>query len=105
MRFLLCLTSLNMIISRSTNVAANGVVSYSSWLSDIPLYICTILYPFLSQWTLRLLPCLGYCKHCCCEHWGARILLDPAFLWIYTQECDCRLGVERHIFALNLYLS
>ena len=33
------------------------------WLSNIPLYICaTLLYPFICRWTLRLLPCPGYCK-------------------------------------------
>ena len=29
------------------------------------------LCPFLCRWTFRLLPCLGYCKQCCSEHWGA----------------------------------
>ena len=34
------------------------------WLSNIPLYIHVphLLYPFLCRWTLRLLPCPGYCK-------------------------------------------
>ena len=26
-----------------------------------------LLYPFISRWTIRLFPCLGYCKFCCCE--------------------------------------
>ena len=31
------------------------------WLSNSPLYILTTcLYPFLSQWTFRLFPCLGW---------------------------------------------
>ena len=33
------------------------------------------LYPLLYQWTLRLLPCLGYCKKCCNKHWGSCIFL------------------------------
>ena len=26
-----------------------------------------LLYPFISRWTIRLSPCLGYCKFCCYE--------------------------------------
>ena len=32
---------------------------------------------------------LGYYKQCFKEHWGACILLDHVFLWIYAQEWDC----------------
>ena len=35
----LCLTSLSMIISRSIHVAANGIIPFFLWLSNIPLYI------------------------------------------------------------------
>ena len=31
------------------------------------------LYPFICQWTFRLLPRLGYCTQCGYEHWGACI--------------------------------
>ena len=66
----LCLTSLSMTVSRSIDVAANGIISFFLRLSNIPLYISTTyLYPFLCQWTFRLLPCLGNCKQCCNEHW------------------------------------
>ena len=42
--------------------------------ANIPLYICPyLLCSFTCQWTFRLLPCLGYCKQCCNEHWGACI--------------------------------
>ena len=26
-------------------------------------------YPFICRWTSGLLPCPGYCKQCCDEHW------------------------------------
>ena len=39
-------------------------------------------------WTLRSLPCLGYCKQHCNEYSGARILLNHVFLWIYAQKQD-----------------
>ena len=42
------------------------------------------LYAFICWWAFRLLPCLSYCKQCCSENWGACILLNHGFLWIYT---------------------
>ena len=39
--FSVWLTSLSMIISRSIYVAANGIISFLLWLSNIPWYICT----------------------------------------------------------------
>ena len=43
-------------------------------LSNAPFYIYTpLLYPLVCQWTFMLSPCLGYCKQCCNEHWGACI--------------------------------
>ena len=33
------------------------------------IYVPHLLYPFICQWTFRLLPCLGYCKQCFSEHW------------------------------------
>ena len=84
-----CLPSLSMIISRSIHVAANGIISYFLWLSNIPQYICTTsFYPFIFRWTFRFLPCLGYCKQCCSEHWDACICSNYGFLWIYAQEWD-----------------
>ena len=36
------------------------------WLSNIPLYICTnLLYPLLSWWTFRLLPCPAIVNSVC----------------------------------------
>ena len=34
-----------------------------------------LLFPFLCQWTFRLLLCLGCCKSCSNEHWCACIFL------------------------------
>ena len=33
------------------------------------MYQWIISYPFICRWTSRLLPCPGYCKQCCNEHW------------------------------------
>ena len=38
-----------------------------------------LLYPFICRWTLRLLPCPGYCKHGCNEHCGTCLYLNVVF--------------------------
>ena len=82
---LLCLTSLSMTVSRSIHVAANGIISFFL-MANIPLCIymcvcvCIISYPFLCRWAFRLIPCLGYCKQCDNEYWGASVLWDHVFI-------------------------
>ena len=39
--------------------------------------------------TSRLLPCPGYYKQCCDEHWGTRVSFPSGFLSVYTQQWDC----------------
>ena len=51
-----------MIISRSIQVAANGIVSFF-FMAELYIYIYTHtphpFYPFICWWTFRLLPCLA----------------------------------------------
>ena len=57
--FFVWFTSLNMIISRSIHILANGILSFfflAEWYSSVSIYL---LYPFICRWTLRLLPCPG----------------------------------------------
>ena len=67
--------SLSMIISRSTHVTANGIISFF-FMTSSPLYVSTTssLSIHLSM-MFRLFPCLGYCKCCCYEHLGPCIFL------------------------------
>ena len=137
--FSLWVTSLNMVISRSIHVAANGILSFffnckvifhCIWASQVaqwlkyppvsagdagvasstpglgrsfwagngnPLQYCIssshLFYPFICQWTFRLLPCVDSCKQCCRGHWGLfspLYNLDHVFLQIHAQEWDCR---------------
>ena len=38
----------------------------SEWYSILCVYKhIHLIYPFISPWTIRLFPCLGYCKFCC----------------------------------------
>ena len=53
------------------------------------MYVPQLSYSFISRWTSRLLPCPGYCKQCCDEHWGTRVSFNSGFLGVYAQQCNC----------------
>ena len=36
-----------------------------------------------------MLPCPGYCKQCCDEHWGTHVSFNSGFLGVYAQQWDC----------------
>ena len=42
-----------IVLSKSNCVATTGSISFSLWLSNTPLYMSQLLYPFTHQWTLR----------------------------------------------------
>ena len=51
------------------------------WLSNIPLCICTTAFLSIHLlMTSRLLPCPGYYKQCCDEHWGTHVSFNSGFL-------------------------
>ena len=71
---------------------------HQSWLRCIPfyrrvifhcVYVPQLSYPFVCWWTYRLLPCPGYYKQCCNEHWGTRVSFNSGFLGVYAQQWDC----------------
>ena len=53
------------------------------------VYVPQLFYPFMCQWTSRLLPCPSYCKQCCDEHWGTCVSFNSGFLGVYAQQWDC----------------
>ena len=53
------------------------------------MYVPQISYPLVFQCPSRLLPCPGYCKQCCDEHWGTRVSFNSGFLSVYAQQWDC----------------
>ena len=90
----LCLTYFTLIVSRSIHVDAMASFhSLYDWV--IFHYMCVpfLLCLFLCQWTLRLLPYLGYCKQCCCEYWCACIFLELVF---FLDLCP-GMGLQGHI--------
>ena len=61
------------ITSMGSQRAGHNGVTFHSFNTPLCYTPPRILYPFICQQTFRLLPCLGYCKQCCCEHLGTYI--------------------------------
>ena len=62
---------------------------FNGWVIFHGVYVPQLPYPFICWWASRLLPCPGYAKQCCDEHWGARVSFRSGFLGVYAQEWDC----------------
>ena len=60
--FLVWLTSLSMIISRSLHAAAKHTSLFNGWVIFHYIKTSYLLCPFLCQWTFRLFPFPGYCE-------------------------------------------
>ena len=62
--------------------------------NNIPFHsthsVCATSSSPVSLWMdTTWLPCPGFCKQCCSEHWHAHTLSNHGFLWIHAQEWDC----------------
>ena len=57
-------------MSVSRQMDKEAVVHIHNWV-----YVPLLSYPFICWWTSRLLPCPGYYKQCCDEHWGTHVSL------------------------------
>ena len=53
------------------------------------VYVPQLSYPFICWWSSRLLPCPGYYKECCDEHWGMHVSFNSGFLGVYAQKWGC----------------
>ena len=74
-------------------------------MSDsLRVYIYHHLYPFICRWTFKLLLCLGSCKPCCNEHWGAFIFLNESFLQILAKEWGYRIQKLSSIIRSSLFI-
>ena len=67
------------------------------------MYVVHLLYPFICQWTLRLLTCLGYYKQCCSDYQRVCILSNHGFLQIYAQEGNCWFIWQLYFYFLFLF--
>ena len=58
------------------------------WLTLHCLYVPHLLYPFICQWTFKVLPCLSHCKQWHSEHQDTWILSNHVFIWMFVQDWD-----------------
>ena len=81
-------------------------VPFYGWVTFHCVYVPQILYLFLCQWTSSLLPCPGYYKQCCHEHWGYMCLSEFllfgsvrfSLLFITGYMYKCYIGIKKYIF-------
>ena len=76
-------------------------ILFTGWVIFRGVYVPQLPYPIICWWTSRLLPCPGYCKQCCDEHWGARVSFRSGFLSVYAQEWDCWVIWQFCLYSLN----
>ena len=53
------------------------------------VFVLQLSYPFICQWTSRLLPCPSYCKQCCDEHWGTRVSVLVSLVCMPSSGIHC----------------
>ena len=74
---------------------------FYSWIVFHWMYKPHLLFAFICQWTFSLFPCLGSCKQCCSEHWGACVLLDLVFLSDICSGVELQGHVVEELFNLK----
>ena len=71
------------------HLTSHSRMSGSRWVIRPSWFHCVhvpqLSYPFIGHWTSMLLPCPGYCKQRCNEHWGTRVSFNSGFLSVYAQ--------------------
>ena len=65
------------------------MILFNGWVIFHCVYVPQLSYPFVYQWTSRLLPCPSYCKQCCNERWGICVSFNSGFLSVNAHQWDC----------------
>ena len=90
----------------------HGVPKSRTWLSDWSdliwifhfVYVPHLSYPFICQWISRLLPCPGYCKQCCGEHWvHISLSLLVSLVCMLSSGIAGSYGISIFSFLRNLH--
>ena len=72
------LTSVSVVISRSSVLLPMALFHSSLWLSGTPSWMCTaLLYAVTSRWPSGQFPYTGCCEICCFEHGRAVVRVCP----------------------------
>jgi len=85
------LTLLGIIVSSIIHLIRtdSNALFLNGWVIFHCVNVPQLSYPFICWWTSRLLPCPGYCKQSCNEHWGTCVCFNSGFLGVYVQQWDC----------------
>ena len=78
-------------------------IIFNGWGIFHCVYVPQLSYPFICWWTSRLLPCPGYCKQCCDEHWGTCVSLNSGFLCMPSSGIAGSYGSFISSFLRNLH--
>ena len=86
-------------------------ILFNSWIIFHCVYVLQVSYPFLCQWTSRLLSRPSSYKQCCSEHWGTQehsfCLIHPSnpspfscfFLWSDYQFSENNDSLELYFHS------
>ena len=55
------------------------------------MYVAHLLYLLVCGWTFWIFACLGGCKQCPGEKWGAPVFLKDDFPWMFAQDAGCQI--------------
>ena len=75
-------------------------ILFNSWVIIHCVYVPQLSYPFICWWTSRLLPCPGYYKQCCDEHWGTCISEGEGGMISENGIETCILSCKKRIASL-----
>ena len=84
--FLACFTLYNRLQFHPSHQNWFKCIVFNGWVMLHCVYVPQLSYPFIYWWTSRLLPCPGYYKQCCSEHWGPCVSFNSGFLGVYAQQ-------------------
>ena len=101
-RVFLCLTSLSMIISRSTHVAAKSMISFFSWLSSISLCVCVRIHTHTYMYThihVYIRTCTCICAHMCIYVCTRVYVHTRVYMCAHTCICThTRVYTHAHVY-------
>ena len=79
-------------------------ILFNVWVILHCVYVPQFSYPFVCWWTSRLLPCPGYYKQCCDEHWGTCVSFNSGSSVCMPSSGIARLfGSSISSFSRNLH--